>query len=928
MTVPSRKRPLVVTLWQTKGDVKLTVQSSANKSGPYNGNGVTTVFGRDFLILNADHLKVYQTVSGVTSEVTTGITKDGIGSVSGNVTFDTAPATGTKITLLREVPLTQETDYSTQGKVSTDQVERDLDLQVMQVQDLNERIERSIKVPITDTGGDGAVIDVEPGQFVRRKVDDSGFEGTDLSVESVDVDAWFQQRSAASASQLAALSDGSFGYAAGLPYHRDVGATGASSAFNRLGVDGVRPFSHPDLGHFGAAPALVRGVDTAKELTGSYFGMNGNTTINTNALLDAAAYLTATKGGLLTIGEGNFSFDSEIVFPANTFLSLSPKTVLEFGGGLNDVAFSWAGSSGDAVAVTVDVFKGALLVAVAPGDEADFVVGEFAKLTSTEVFDAARTDTKKGELLRVRAVTSGFVSFWEPVRDSYMLASGTVTIKPVTMAGRCGIEGGSLIGTNEAASNELFGLQFRFCERPVVRGTDLGRFDERATYFLDCDHPYIGHLKSFDSVTDGTGYLVSFANATRGGLAEFITGINQRHMTSTNNESVEGGVVRDVTFRDMHCAWTSTALAGSMSPGDMYDTHAAADGVTFERCISMASQSAAFNVECANVHIKDCVAHNPMGRAISAVNYSDMSSTIHIENFTATAVGEEAIFISGGQTSGSDTSAFHDIVKIDCVDAVAFSGNTDIAVHIETDSGRMSHVRTDNMKLTGFSGADVVRVDNSEIWEFKGNSGSSNTGDFYRAFDVDHVIGELGTPQIATSQSVLYVDNAVTSVRVLGGRPTQTGGAKGITTEAGSVDVIVKNTDFSAITQNYDFGTGTTFETDDRNERMADLIIAAGVVTGVRPHTQTILLDTQGSASTDNLWEIDDTEAYDGQVIVIVSTNSGRDIVIKDAGGGSPEGTPNIRLNSSSDRTLNDNTDTLTLQYRGGVWREVSYSDN
>lgn len=126
----------------------MTVSSSTNRN-QYSGNGATTTFARTFLVNDADHLKVYQTISGVTTEVTSGITKTGIGSASGNVVFDTAPATGTTITLIREVPLTQETDYSAQGAVSPEQVEDDLDLAAMRVQDVQEQLDRSVKLPVS-----------------------------------------------------------------------------------------------------------------------------------------------------------------------------------------------------------------------------------------------------------------------------------------------------------------------------------------------------------------------------------------------------------------------------------------------------------------------------------------------------------------------------------------------------------------------------------------------------------------------------------------------------------------------------------------------------------------------------------------------------------------------------------------------------------
>lgn len=136
---------------QKIGKAIMTVSSTNNKSGPYTGNGVTTIFARTFLVTTEAMLKVYQTVDGVTSEVTTGITKDGIGSVSGNVTFSTAPETGVDITLIREVDLTQESDYSNQGTVPPENIEDDLDLQVMQMQDLAEQQLRVPKIPVTET---------------------------------------------------------------------------------------------------------------------------------------------------------------------------------------------------------------------------------------------------------------------------------------------------------------------------------------------------------------------------------------------------------------------------------------------------------------------------------------------------------------------------------------------------------------------------------------------------------------------------------------------------------------------------------------------------------------------------------------------------------------------------------------------------------
>lgn len=124
----------------------MTISNDNNKNGPYSGNGVTTRFERTFRVKNASELHVYETTLGVTTEVTTGITKEDITLDTGDVVFDTAPATGTTILLIREKLFVQETDYSAQGKVSPEQVEDDVDETVMLIQDLNERLARAISV--------------------------------------------------------------------------------------------------------------------------------------------------------------------------------------------------------------------------------------------------------------------------------------------------------------------------------------------------------------------------------------------------------------------------------------------------------------------------------------------------------------------------------------------------------------------------------------------------------------------------------------------------------------------------------------------------------------------------------------------------------------------------------------------------------------
>ena len=132
----------------------MTISNDNNKNGPYSGNGVTTRFERTFRVKNASELHVYETTLGITTEVTTGITKEDLTLDVGDVVFATAPPTGTNIMVIREKLFVQETDYSAQGKVPPVQVEDDVDETVMLMQDINERVSRSISVDIASDDPD------------------------------------------------------------------------------------------------------------------------------------------------------------------------------------------------------------------------------------------------------------------------------------------------------------------------------------------------------------------------------------------------------------------------------------------------------------------------------------------------------------------------------------------------------------------------------------------------------------------------------------------------------------------------------------------------------------------------------------------------------------------------------------------------------
>lgn len=111
------------------------------------GNGVTTVFAYSCQVLQPNDLYVY--VDG--AAVTSGITKNGIGSLTGGtVTFSVAPANGAAIILEREVTLERTTDYQQNGDFLSRVVNPDFNRLWMAMQQQSTNLGRALVFPKTD----------------------------------------------------------------------------------------------------------------------------------------------------------------------------------------------------------------------------------------------------------------------------------------------------------------------------------------------------------------------------------------------------------------------------------------------------------------------------------------------------------------------------------------------------------------------------------------------------------------------------------------------------------------------------------------------------------------------------------------------------------------------------------------------------------
>ena len=131
--------------------------STTTVSQSYSGDGSTTAFTFSFPVNSTSEIKVIERSALGTETVKsegTGSANYGIvdnGASGGTVTMVTAPASGTTLVLIRDTSLTQGTDYVENDPFPAESHESALDKVQMQIQEIQEEVDRSIKLSRTNT---------------------------------------------------------------------------------------------------------------------------------------------------------------------------------------------------------------------------------------------------------------------------------------------------------------------------------------------------------------------------------------------------------------------------------------------------------------------------------------------------------------------------------------------------------------------------------------------------------------------------------------------------------------------------------------------------------------------------------------------------------------------------------------------------------
>lgn len=145
----------------------MTISSINRKAGPYVGNGTASVFPFAFKVFQASDLEVVrltvatnvETILALTTDYTVALNQDQDSNPGGSITLVAgALATGFNLVITSDIENLQPTDLTNQGGFYPDVINDALDRATIQIQQLQEEVDRAAKLPITSAEDANALV--------------------------------------------------------------------------------------------------------------------------------------------------------------------------------------------------------------------------------------------------------------------------------------------------------------------------------------------------------------------------------------------------------------------------------------------------------------------------------------------------------------------------------------------------------------------------------------------------------------------------------------------------------------------------------------------------------------------------------------------------------------------------------------------------
>ena len=169
----------------------MTVPATARRAGPYSGNGSTTSFSFSFKTFAAGDLEVTKTsatgiesVLVLNSDYSVTLNGDQDASPGGSITYPisgSALASGEKLTIVGDLAYEQTTDLLGGGAFNARVIEDTFDRTVVQIQQLEERTDRTLVLPVSASGVSSTLPTPASDKIIGWNSTATGFVNRDIT---------------------------------------------------------------------------------------------------------------------------------------------------------------------------------------------------------------------------------------------------------------------------------------------------------------------------------------------------------------------------------------------------------------------------------------------------------------------------------------------------------------------------------------------------------------------------------------------------------------------------------------------------------------------------------------------------------------------------------------------------------------------------
>lgn len=175
----------------------MTVPATTRRAGPFNGNGVANTFSFTFKTFTVDDLLVVKTSTlgnetdlVLNSDYSVTLNVDQDNSPGGTVTYPitgTKLAIGEKLTIVSALEYEQTTDLLGGGAFNARVIEDAFDRTVVMIQQVEESIDRALKVPVSSSSLDNSLPQPQANNVLGWNETATGLQNIDLATLATSV---------------------------------------------------------------------------------------------------------------------------------------------------------------------------------------------------------------------------------------------------------------------------------------------------------------------------------------------------------------------------------------------------------------------------------------------------------------------------------------------------------------------------------------------------------------------------------------------------------------------------------------------------------------------------------------------------------------------------------------------------------------------